>query len=43
MLEEIAEVQQGDGRRWWRQEAGLHIFHIFDLKNNIKYIDYIVG
>jgi len=23
---EIAEVLRGGGRRWWRQEAGLHIF-----------------
>jgi len=22
---EIAEVLRGGGRRWWRQEAGLHI------------------
>ena len=23
---EIGEVLRGGGRRWWRQEAGLHIF-----------------
>jgi len=23
---EITEVLRGGGRRWWRQEAGLHIF-----------------
>jgi len=23
---EIAEVLRGGGKRWWRQEAGLHIF-----------------
>jgi len=22
----IAEVSQGGGRRWWRQEAGLRMF-----------------
>jgi len=25
---EIAEVLRGGGRRWWRQEAGLHTFWI---------------
>jgi len=23
---EITEVLRGGGRRWWRQDAGLHIF-----------------
>ena len=33
VLERSVEVLQGGGRRWWRQEAGLHIFWKTVLEN----------